>query len=248
MFLFFQALEVYLHNPWLTYTLGLHRLRESGLAPDMMDDLDERPLTLDEIHRLTKMLFLGDDDGDFHLPHPSRDWDKFLSRLQKLIDAEPGQWNPVKKRKTQWISMRKLESAYGGGVEYSYREPSEHRSSSSSRSREPSGSYGKRHTYTKTQNPATTAVGKDLLSVVQRWGFEPPNYTRMYSLQRLLATVPRTFPANNRDVEPHPYFSKWKAINREAFEDEDEEELRELLKRGEHFLRLPTSLCCFPHR
>lgn len=39
-----QALEVYLHNPWLTYGIGLHRLRESGFAPDIMDDLDERPL------------------------------------------------------------------------------------------------------------------------------------------------------------------------------------------------------------
>ena len=40
-----QAMEIYLHNPWLTYSIGLHRLRESGFAPDIMDDLDERPFT-----------------------------------------------------------------------------------------------------------------------------------------------------------------------------------------------------------
>lgn len=38
----YQAMEVYLHNPWLTYGVGLHRLREAGFAPEIMDDLDER--------------------------------------------------------------------------------------------------------------------------------------------------------------------------------------------------------------
>ena len=37
-----QAMEVYLHNPWLTYGVGLHRLREAGFAPEIMEDLDER--------------------------------------------------------------------------------------------------------------------------------------------------------------------------------------------------------------
>ena len=39
-----ESREVYLHNPWLCYSIGLHRLRESGLAPSLMDSLDERPL------------------------------------------------------------------------------------------------------------------------------------------------------------------------------------------------------------
>ena len=38
----YQAMEVHLHNPWLTYGVGLHRLREAGFAPEIMDDLDER--------------------------------------------------------------------------------------------------------------------------------------------------------------------------------------------------------------
>eukprot|EP00804_Cyclotella_cryptica_P004162 CCRYP_014540-RB/>CCRYP_014540-RB protein AED:0.00 eAED:0.00 QI:623/1/1/1/0/0/2/709/952 len=36
-----EAMEVYLYNPWLTYSVGLHRLREAGLAWGM-DMLDEK--------------------------------------------------------------------------------------------------------------------------------------------------------------------------------------------------------------
>ena len=39
-----ESREVHLHNPWLCYSRGLHRLRESGLAPSLMDSLDEKPL------------------------------------------------------------------------------------------------------------------------------------------------------------------------------------------------------------
>ena len=46
---FVKAMEVYLHNPWLTYSLGLHRLREAGLAPDIFSVLNGRALTLAEI-------------------------------------------------------------------------------------------------------------------------------------------------------------------------------------------------------
>ena len=39
--------------------MGLHRLRESGLAPDLLDHLDERPFTLDEVHEFCAMMFAG---------------------------------------------------------------------------------------------------------------------------------------------------------------------------------------------
>jgi hypothetical protein len=43
-----EATEVYLYNPWLTYSIGLHRLREAGLALDDMDLLDEETLSFGE--------------------------------------------------------------------------------------------------------------------------------------------------------------------------------------------------------
>jgi len=222
-----EALEVYLHNPWLTYTLGLHRLRESGLAPEIMDTLDERPLTLGEIHQLSKMLFLDEDDF-VDLPHPRKDRKKFLSRLTCLVKDEKMQWNPVKKKMMPWIDLRKMASMYGSG------EPSAHRwrehPTSVRKARHPPKPL--RHTYTLTQNPSTTAKGNCLMSVIQIWSHEPPNYDKMYSLQRLLVTVPLAFPPTNKEVEPHIYFAKWKFIHQETFKEEDGDALRGLLMRA----------------
>ena len=55
----------------------------------------------------------------------------------------------------------------------------------------------------------------------------------MYSLERLLVTVPKTFQANNANVEPHAYFAKWKAFDPRAFADHDEEEQRDIETRRE---------------
>lgn len=226
-----KALEVYLHNPWLTYTMGLHRLRESGLAPAIMDDLDERPLTLDEVHSLCCDLFVGD-DSRVVLPHPRDDRRGFFGALAKVVNSEESQWNPVRAKWTVWISLKKLESIFDDDDEDArfllY--------PSSTRVEQRRGSLGsRRHKYTATQNPATTAVGRDLMSVVQRWSHEPPNFVDMYPLERLLVTAPKTFPASNPSVEDHPYFSKWRTIDPHAFaydQERGDEERVELLKRG----------------
>ena len=121
---FLKAMEVYLHNPWLTYSLGLHRLREAGLAPDIFSVLDERPLTLDEIHQLSELLFLGEDgSGEIPLPpyQPTRksqlqrtswltNWVPFMTEMKNLVGRQKLQWNPLKKRMTPWIDLKKLES------------------------------------------------------------------------------------------------------------------------------------------
>ncbi|KAL7536806.1 hypothetical protein ACHAXR_007410, partial [Thalassiosira sp. AJA248-18] len=119
------AMEVYLYNPWLTYSIGLHRLREAGLAPDVLGDLDERPLTLDEIHQLCLLLF-GGEDGSVHLPLPpyqptasaqlKRDswvehWIPFIIALEGLVEKEKLQWNPIKKKMTPWVNVNKLKSS-----------------------------------------------------------------------------------------------------------------------------------------
>jgi len=106
-----EAMEVYLYNPWLTYGMGLHRLREAGLAPEVMDDLDERPLTLDELYEFCKMLFVGDDDL-INLPHPKKSWNNFFRSLNVLVEKEKLQWNPVKRKSMPWINLSKLESKY----------------------------------------------------------------------------------------------------------------------------------------
>ena len=48
-----EGMEVFLHNPWLTYGIGLHRIREAGLGTELMDDLDEKSFDIEEIRDLT---------------------------------------------------------------------------------------------------------------------------------------------------------------------------------------------------
>ena len=109
-------MEVYLHNPWLTYGMGLHRLREAGLAPEVMDDLDETVLSLDEMFDLCNILFVGDDEFA-NLPRPIEGdrytWSKFMRSLRVLVEKEPLQWNPIKKKLMPWINLEKLDAMHG---------------------------------------------------------------------------------------------------------------------------------------
>ncbi|KAL3816436.1 hypothetical protein ACHAXA_000086 [Cyclostephanos tholiformis] len=108
-----EAMEVHLYNPWLTYGIGLHRLREAGLLPKIFDVLDERPLTLDQLHEFCRIFFIGD-EGCIDLPHPRKSsWENFFQALKVLMDKEKSQWNPVKKKVMPWIDMEKLQAMHG---------------------------------------------------------------------------------------------------------------------------------------
>ena len=263
-------MEVYLHNPWLTYSIGLHRLREAGFAPEVIDDIDERPLNLDEIHQLCTMLFLGEHGGT-DLPHPKRHWSEFMHTLRDLVEKEKPQWNPVKKATTPWINLRKLDAMHGrrgrsstsssstsgyprrasqdGGTRERRQRHTVHNAQQfqpePSRSREPPadeprstnhhGQEPRQRRQTVHSGIRTAAPRKDLTltEVIARWSHQPPDHeSTFYPLAHLLVTVPDTFPPKNTKVEPHEYFAKWKTIEPEAFEDEDEDTLKELLKKA----------------
>ena len=87
----------------------MHRLRESGLAPDIFEDLDERKFTIDEIYETCTILF----GNSIPLPHPQKSWSKFLRVLKEVIEREERQWNSIHKRFTSWIDVRRLDSMYG---------------------------------------------------------------------------------------------------------------------------------------
>merc|ERR1712224_504053 len=107
-----EAEEVYEHNPWLNYALPLHRIREMGFSHKLFDLLDERKLTKDELRQFLVLLF-GVDKFD-GVPDPQIDWHGFLKRVDKIANSEKKQWNPVKKRLTPWVDVRKMNSVYGG--------------------------------------------------------------------------------------------------------------------------------------
>ena len=102
-----------MHNPWLTYAIGIHRLREAGLAWGLINALDKRPLTHLEIYEFCKMCFLGEDrNSEEDLPHP-RNWANFLRCLSRLVTKEKTIWNPIFNMQTTWLSLSKLNEMYG---------------------------------------------------------------------------------------------------------------------------------------
>ena len=108
-------MEIHLHNPWLTYGIGLHRLREAGLLPEICGYLDQRPLTLDDLHEFCETFFIGD-DGCIDLPHPmEQSWNNFFRTVKVLVEKEKRQWNPVKKKTMPWIDLDRLEAMYDAG-------------------------------------------------------------------------------------------------------------------------------------
>ena len=100
-------MKVHLHNPWLTYGLGIHRLREACLTSDLLNDLSRRAYTVDDIYEFCKEFLIG--EKEIYSPHPRNSLDAFLRGINNLLEDEKCQWNPVKKKLTQWIDMSELE-------------------------------------------------------------------------------------------------------------------------------------------
>ena len=96
-----------MHNPWLTYGLGIHRLREACLTSDLLNGLGRKAFTADDIYEFCKEFFIG--EKEIYLPHPRNSVDAFLRGVNHLLEDERSQWNPVKKKLTPWIDMKELE-------------------------------------------------------------------------------------------------------------------------------------------
>ena len=100
-----EAAEVTSLNPWLTYPLSLHRIREFGSCEKIFDLLDERELTLVEAKQFAGLL-LGGAVAD--APHPEVDYAGFVRSLKSVLAAEPSVWCPRRKRHAPWIRPKEL--------------------------------------------------------------------------------------------------------------------------------------------
>mmetsp|Transcript_43250 Transcript_43250/g.90883 ORF Transcript_43250/g.90883 Transcript_43250/m.90883 type:complete len:177 (+) Transcript_43250:1052-1582(+) len=123
-----------------------------------------------------------------------------------------------------WIDLKKLQAMHGGGRNSQYFNVHGNRSF---RQKEEEQEQRNHHHHRDTHQSKYSDP-----SVLERWSHQPPDYKRPHSLQRILVTVPETFPPTNTKVEHHDYFEKWKTFDKEAFEDESGDELKELLKRA----------------
>ncbi len=106
-----EAAEVYEHNKWLNYSLPLQRIREMGFSHKLFDLLDERRFTKEELRQFFLLLF-GPDKFD-GVPDPHVDWNGFLKSIDRIVNSEKQQWNPIKRRMMPWVDVRKLNSVYG---------------------------------------------------------------------------------------------------------------------------------------
>jgi len=106
-----EAKGVNEHNPWLNYALPLHRLREMGYHHRVFDMLDERSFTHEEVREFCNLVLVEDNSRE--LPDPSEDWDDFSREVKRLLAKQKNQWNPIDKKVTPWIDMRKMEMKYG---------------------------------------------------------------------------------------------------------------------------------------
>lgn len=104
-----EAAEIRAVNPYVTYGLALHRLREFGCVHKLFDLLDERSLAPSELLDLVRLFY-----GDCDLPHPEVDLKQFMTALAAVQSNDPNAnvWDPIKRSKTTWINMRLLEAIH----------------------------------------------------------------------------------------------------------------------------------------
>ena len=114
-----EATEVTAVNPWLNYSMPLHRAREWGMPKKAFDLLDERLLTGTEMRELCTLLLFDDGGGGGGggggLPYPGHDWGAFQSALDVEVAQAGKTWDPKQRRMLPWISSRGLRSSYKKG-------------------------------------------------------------------------------------------------------------------------------------
>jgi len=248
-----EALEVYLHNPWLCYSMVLHRWREMGCLTAEIDSLDERALTLTELHAFCEFLF------GVALPSPQGGrWQAFLQAVQQVQARERQHFNPVVKRVTPWISVALLHSIYGGAAAAAAPHVPPQQQQSPFPSAVPPPTSAPQHppayphqrsptqaTPQSSQSSSAAAIpntGKKPttsselnMALEQSWSKQPPAFTQLQPLPQLLSTLKATFDL----VESHVYFeTKFHAFSPVSFSGGGAHSTYSVLKKAVRKMRL----------
>lgn len=123
---FDEAKEVHAHNPWLTYSLPLHRCREMGMSYHSLhrwlDWVDERTMSRTEIYEVIQILGVVDWTQSPYSLHEHGEWMRFcdaVDKEQKRLISQRNEecqrslvvftpWNPIRQRSTPLIDVPKL--------------------------------------------------------------------------------------------------------------------------------------------
>lgn len=106
-----EAGEVVACNPWLTYGLPLHTVRESGVRHKLFDLLDEQAFIGSQVAEMCTLLF-----GGPPLPNPEADWLGFQQRLGVLLATAAPTYCPRACAARPWVDLKLLRHRYGSGV------------------------------------------------------------------------------------------------------------------------------------
>jgi hypothetical protein len=227
-----EALEVYLHNPWLTYALVLHRYREAAFGHPVLDVMDERALTLSEVGALCRFLF-GYNVG---LPDPSVDWSGFLHALEVCMSRERPHWNPVTKTVQPWINLAHLNAIYGVSAPRAtapvFSSPPTATPPTPTPPRSVAASSGTNISPGAFHDtPLTTAQLVD--TIEKRWSKLPPAFTTNKPLVELLGTMDVTFPL----VNAHEHFQdKFHPFAKDALASGNQAVLKRAVRKIRFFL------------
>ena len=107
-----EATRVHRYNPWLSYGMPLHRLREMGLChgtqPSLLKTLSQRPLTRPEVALFCAFLF-GWDTSTMASLVSRADEDAGWQALEEAVQEANAQhdlvWNPVTAQMEPWIEL-----------------------------------------------------------------------------------------------------------------------------------------------
>mmetsp|Transcript_4032 Transcript_4032/g.7754 ORF Transcript_4032/g.7754 Transcript_4032/m.7754 type:complete len:369 (+) Transcript_4032:186-1292(+) len=108
-----EAKEVTRHNRWLNYALPLHRCREMGCQNRIVDLIDERKLTPQEMRELCLVILGAKPES---LPDPTISLRAFSKALETELKNHRLQWDPIKKKMKPWIDIKALNQMYGKGL------------------------------------------------------------------------------------------------------------------------------------
>uniref|UniRef100_A0A061S034 Uncharacterized protein n=1 Tax=Tetraselmis sp. GSL018 TaxID=582737 RepID=A0A061S034_9CHLO len=105
-----EAASVYDLNPWLTYGLPLHTLRESGIQNKLFDLLDEKQLIGSQVAELCSLLF-----GCEGLPNPEVDWPAFAEKLGIYLSVTDPAFCPTSSTLKPWVNLQVLKRQFDKG-------------------------------------------------------------------------------------------------------------------------------------
>ena len=78
----------------------------------------EESFTHEELREYCSLVLVDTHPSD-ELPDPSADWKEFSKTVKGLLAKQRGQWNPIKRKVTPWIDVKKMDKMYGDKKWYS---------------------------------------------------------------------------------------------------------------------------------